>query len=57
MERYKDLEGDYTKKTQAIAKYKKRQDAFDEIMAPFKSQFETGRHGRCGGSKTIAGRA
>jgi hypothetical protein len=40
MERYKDLEGDYTKKTQAIAKYKKRQDAFDEIMAPFKSQFE-----------------
>ena len=40
MERYKDLEGDYTKKTQAISKYKKRQDAFDEIMAPFKSQFE-----------------
>jgi hypothetical protein len=40
MQRYKDLEGDYTKKTQAIAKYKKRQDAFDEIMAPFKSQFE-----------------
>jgi hypothetical protein len=40
MQRYKDLEGDYTKKTQAISKYKKRQDAFDEIMAPFKSQFE-----------------
>ena len=40
MQRYKDLEGDYTKKTQAIAKYKKRQDAFDEIMAPFKSHFE-----------------
>ena len=40
MERYKDLEGDYTKKTQAIAKYKKRQDAFDEIMQPFKGDFE-----------------
>ena len=40
MERYKDLEGDYTKKTQAVAQYRKRQEAFDEIMAPFKSQFE-----------------
>jgi hypothetical protein len=40
MQRYKDLEGDYTKKTQAIAKYKKRQDAFDEIMQPFKGDFE-----------------
>ena len=40
MQRYKDLEGDYTKKTQAIAKYKKRQDAFDEIMEPFKGDFE-----------------
>jgi len=40
MERYKDLEGDYTKKTQAISQYRKRQEAFDEIMAPFKSQFE-----------------
>ena len=40
MERYKDLEGDYTKKTQAISKYKKRQDAFDEIMQPFKGDFE-----------------
>jgi hypothetical protein len=40
MQRYKDLEGDYTKKTQAISQYRKRQEAFDEIMAPFKSQFE-----------------
>ena len=40
MQRYKDLEGDYTKKTQAISKYKKRQDAFDEIMQPFKGDFE-----------------
>ena len=40
MERYKDLEGDYTKKTQAIAQYKKRQEAFDEIMQPHKADFE-----------------
>ena len=40
MERYKDLEGDYTRKTQEIAKYKKRNEAFDEIMAPFKGDFE-----------------
>ena len=40
MERYKDMEGDYTRKTQEIAKYKKRNEAFDEIMAPFKGDFE-----------------
>jgi len=40
MERYKDLEGDYTKKTQALAQYRKRQEAFDEIMKPHKSDFE-----------------
>ena len=40
MQRYKELEGDYTKKTQAVAKYKKRQDAFDEIMQPFRGDFE-----------------
>jgi len=40
MERYKDLEGDYTKKTQAVAQYRKRQEAFDEIMQPHKSDFE-----------------
>ena len=40
MERYKDLEGDYTRKTQEIAKYKKRNEAFDEIMEPFKGDFE-----------------
>jgi len=40
MERYKDLEGDYTRKTQEIAKYKKRNEAFDEIMQPFKGDFE-----------------
>ena len=40
MERYKDLEGDYTKKTQALAQYRKRQEAFDEIMQPHKSDFE-----------------
>ena len=40
IERYKDLEGDYTKKTQAISQYRKRQEAFDEIMKPFKGDFE-----------------
>ena len=40
MERYKDMEGDYTRKTQEIAKYKKRNEAFDEIMQPFKGDFE-----------------
>ena len=40
MKRYKQMEADHTKKTQNIAKYKKRQDAFDEIMAPFKGDFE-----------------
>ena len=40
MQRYKDLEGDYTKKTQAVAQYRKRQEAFDEIMQPHKSDFE-----------------
>jgi hypothetical protein len=40
MERYKDLEGDYTRKTQEIAKYRKRQQAFDEIMQPHKADFE-----------------
>jgi len=40
MERYKDLEGDYTKKTQAVAQYRKRQEAFDEIMQPHKADFE-----------------
>ena len=40
MKRYKQMEADHTKKTQGIAKYKKRQEAFDEIMAPFKGDFE-----------------
>ena len=40
MERYKDLEGDYTKKTQAVAQFRRRQEAFDEIMQPHKSDFE-----------------
>tara|TARA_R110000787_G_scaffold224116_1_gene332365 strand:- start:688 stop:1776 length:1089 start_codon:yes stop_codon:yes gene_type:complete len=40
MKRYKDLEGDYTKKTQGLAKYRKRQEAFDELMSPFKGDFE-----------------
>ena len=31
MKRYKDLEGDYTKKTQSLAKYRKRQESLDQI--------------------------
>jgi len=40
MKRYKQMEADHTKKTQGIAQYRKRQEAFDEIMAPFKGDFE-----------------
>ena len=40
MHRYKQMEGDYTQKTQGIAKYKKRQEQFDEIMQPFRGDFE-----------------
>ena len=40
MERYKDLEGDYTRKTQDVAKFKKRNEAFTEMFAPFKGDFE-----------------
>jgi len=40
MQRYKQMEGDYTQKTQGIAKYKKRQEQFDEIMQPFRGDFE-----------------
>ena len=39
MKRYKELEGDYTKKTQSLAKYRKRQEAFDEIMKPHMDDF------------------
>jgi len=39
MKRYKDLEGDYTKKTQSLAKYRKRQESFDEIMKPHMDDF------------------
>ena len=40
MKRYKDLEGDYTKKTQGVAKYRKRQEALDEIMKPYLADFQ-----------------
>ena len=39
MKRYKELEGDYTKKTQGVAKYRKRQEAFDEILKPHMDDF------------------
>lgn len=38
-DRHKELEGDYTKKTQSVAKYRKRQEAFDEIMKPHMDDF------------------
>ena len=40
MKRYKDLEGDYTKKTQSLAKYRKRQESLDEIMKPYLADFQ-----------------
>ena len=39
-DRHKELEGDYTKKTQGIAKYRKRQEALDEIMKPYLADFQ-----------------
>ena len=38
-DRHKELEGDYTKKTQGLAKYRKRQEAFDEILKPHMDDF------------------
>lgn len=38
-DRHKELEGDYTKKTQGVAKYRKRQEAFDEILKPHMDDF------------------
>jgi len=39
-ERYDAMESDYTKKTQGLAKYKKRNEALDEIYGPFKDDFQ-----------------
>ena len=40
MDRYKAMEGDYTKKTQALAKYKKRNESLDEIYGPFREEWK-----------------
>lgn len=40
MDRHKDLESDYTKKTQQIAQYRKRQEAIDGIIKPYMGDFE-----------------
>jgi len=40
MSRYKDLEADYTKKTQNLAQYRKRNEALDEIYGPYKDDFQ-----------------
>ena len=39
-DRHKELEGDYTKKTQGVAKYRKRQEALDEIIKPHLADFQ-----------------
>lgn len=39
-ERYDAMESDYTKKTQSLAKYKKRNEALDEIYGPFRDDFQ-----------------
>ena len=39
-ERYDAMESDYTKKTQGLAKYKKRNEALDEIYGPFRDDFQ-----------------
>ena len=40
MDRYKAMEGDYTKKTQPLAKNKKRNESLDEIYGPFRDDFQ-----------------
>ena len=39
MSRYRQMEGDYTKKTQGVAAFKKRADAFEELLAPHRQTF------------------
>jgi hypothetical protein len=40
MDRYKELESDYTKKTQNLAQFRKRNEAFDELFRPFRDDFQ-----------------
>ena len=40
MGRYKQMEADHTKKTQAIAGFRKKAEAFEEIMQPHRGDFE-----------------
>ena len=40
MKRYKQMEADHTKKTQAIAGFRKKAEAFEEIMQPHRGDFE-----------------
>lgn len=39
MRRYKEMEADYTKKTQGVAALRKRSEALDEILAPHRDTF------------------
>jgi hypothetical protein len=39
MRRYKEMEADYTKKTQGVAALRKRSEALDEILAPHRDKF------------------
>ena len=39
LQRYKDMEGDYTRKTQEVADIRRRASALDEVMQPFRDEF------------------
>ena len=39
LQRYKDMEGDYTRKTQEVADIRRRASALDEVMVPFRDEF------------------
>jgi len=39
LKRYKDMEADYTRKTQEVADIRRRASALDEVMQPFRDEF------------------
>lgn len=40
IERHKSMEADYTRKTQEVASIRKRGEALDEVIAPFRQEFQ-----------------
>lgn len=40
LDRHKSMEADYTRKTQEIAAIRKRGEALDEVIAPYRSEFQ-----------------